>query len=80
MKLFDWPGENINSAPLRGLFIRCVRECPIAGSLCNGEPGASEAECIKTEARCIETCLDQFWRGGTFPDENNFTYKKNKKN
>ncbi|MBU0973643.1 MAG: hypothetical protein KKC20_23590 [Proteobacteria bacterium] len=69
--------DTIKSAPMRGLFIRCIRECPIAGSLCNGEPGTNEQDCIKTEARCIEFCLDNYWRGGAFPDENNFIYKKN---
>lgn len=69
--------KKIKSAPMRGLFIRCVRECPIAGSLCSGEEGTQEEECIETEARCIEYCLDEYWRGGIFPNGNTYTYKKN---
>lgn len=72
--------DKIKSAPLRGLFIRGIRECPIAGSLCNGEEGTQELECMETEARCIEFCLDAYWRGGSFPDGNTYTYKKNKSN
>lgn len=65
----------IKSAPMPGLFIRCIKECPIAGSLCNGEEGRNELECLEMEARCIEYCLDEYWRGGNFP--NGSTYKKN---
>lgn len=72
--------NKIKSAPMRGLFIRAIRECPIAGSLCNGEYGMQEIECIEMEARCIEYCLDQYWRGGSFPDANTYTYKKNRTN
>jgi len=35
-----------------------------------------ELECIEMEARCIEYCLDEYWRGGSFPDGNTYTYKK----
>lgn len=77
-EIFQLARANIKSAPMPGLFIRTIRECPIAGSLCNGEVGRSEAECIEMEVRCIEYCLDQYWRGGTFPDENNYTYGKSK--
>jgi len=69
--------KEIQSAPMRGLFIRSVRECPISGNLCNGEEGTQEQECIETEARCIEYYLDKYWRGGSFPDEGTYTYKKN---
>jgi len=48
------------------------------GTQRNGEEERSEAECIEMEVRCIEYCLDQYWRGGTFPDENNYTYGKSK--
>jgi len=72
--------RKIQSAPMRGLFIRCVRVCPIAGSLCSGEEGTQEKDCIETEARCIEYCLDKYWRGGTFPDGDTYTYKKNNEN
>lgn len=71
--------NKIKSAPMRGLFIRSIRECPIAGSLCNGEEDAQELECIEMEARCIEYYLDTYWRGGSFPDENTYTYKKTRK-
>lgn len=72
--------DKIKSAPMRGLFIRSIRECPIAGSLCKGEEGTQELECMEMEARCIEYCLDAYWRGGSFPDGNTYTYKKNKSN
>ncbi|MCP4370679.1 MAG: hypothetical protein GY797_21585 [Deltaproteobacteria bacterium] len=68
--------RHIQSAPMRGLFIRCVSECPITGSLCSGEEGSDETTCIETEARCIEFCLDEFWRGGSLPDGENYIYKK----
>jgi len=71
--------DSIQSAPLRGLFIRCIRESPITGSLCSGEEGRTEQECIDMEARGIEYCLDEYWRGGAFPNQNNYTYQKNMK-
>ena len=58
--------DYIQSEPMLGLFVRCLQECPIYGSLCNGEEGSSEQECIDMEARCIEYCLDENWRGGNF--------------
>lgn len=78
--LFRLARENIKSAPMPGLFIRCIRECPISGSLCSGEEGTSEKECIETEAKCIEFCLDEHWRGGTYPDEDDYTSNKKKEN
>lgn len=70
--------DNIKSAPMPGLFIRCIKECPIAGSLCNGEEDSNELDCIEMEARCIEYCFDEYWRGGNSPNGNIYTYKKNK--
>jgi len=71
--------EKIRSAPMRGLFIRCIRECPIAGSLCSGEDGTSEQQCIQMEAQCIEYCLDEFWRGGNIIFGDTYTHKNKKR-
>jgi hypothetical protein len=76
-KIVQLARKEIHSAPMRGLFIRSVRECPISGSLCNGEEGTHEQKCIETEARCIEYFLDQYWRGDGFPYADSYTYKKN---
>ncbi len=68
--------HNVKSAPMRGLFIRCVRTCPIAGSLCSGEEGTNKVECVNTEARCIEYCLDKYWRGASVHNGGKYNYKK----
>lgn len=77
--IFQTARAAIKSAPMPGRFIRCIGECPIAGSLCSGEPGTSEEECLDMEVRCIEYCLDEYWRGGEFPDETDYTRMKSKK-
>ncbi|WP_139786636.1 hypothetical protein [Desulfamplus magnetovallimortis] len=62
--------EQIKSAPSIGAFMRCVRDCPLAFSLCNGELAveAIEADCRDIEALCVEVCLDKYWRGNTLED------------
>ncbi|MCP4021584.1 MAG: hypothetical protein GY729_07065 [Desulfobacteraceae bacterium] len=77
LSIFQLARENIKSAPMLGLFIRCIRECPIAGSLCTGEEGTNEDQCIDMEARCIEFCLDKYWRGGEYADGHSYTENKN---
>jgi len=77
-KIIQVARANIKSAPMPGLFIRCIKECPIAGSLCNGEQDDNEFECMNMEARCIEYCFDEYWRGGNLTNGETYTYKKNK--
>lgn len=62
--------QNIRSAPSKGFFMMCVRVCPITYGICKGEQHTQdsdlpELDCIKREAQCIESCLDQHWRGAT---------------
>lgn len=58
--------QKVKAAPSLGKFMLCVRECPLAYSMCRGtEPKVEDtnAECAMQEVRCIESCLDQYWRG-----------------
>lgn len=57
--------KEVKSAPELGKFMLCVRDCPLAYSMCrgtdiNGTDAASE--CTKKELQCIELCLDLYWR------------------
>jgi hypothetical protein len=38
----------------------------------------TDEECIEMEAKCIEYCLDVYWRGGTFPHGDTYIQTKNK--
>lgn len=58
--------QNIKSAPDLGKFMLCVRECPLAYSMCAGteiEEININSECTIKEIQCIELCLDRYWRG-----------------
>jgi hypothetical protein len=54
--------KEIHSAPDMGHFLENVRLCPIAYAICMGEQEDGEL-CLITEARCIESIYDMFWRG-----------------
>ena len=59
--------QNIKSSPSLGEFMLCVRDCPLTHALCRGTDwnwASDPSECIETEARCLEWCLDAYWRGG----------------
>ncbi len=60
--------EQIKAAPNVGEFVLCIRDCPLAFSFCNAEEtmAYSEIDCREIEALCIETCLDNSWRGAHF--------------
>ena len=62
--------ENIRSTPMKGYFVLCVRLCPLAYAICQGDQtlqaGDDATDCIAKEAQCIESCMDDFWRGGSF--------------
>ncbi len=58
--------QNIKSSPSLGRFMLCIRECPLAYSMCRGEESIeanNDSECIVREVQCIEVCLDYYWRG-----------------
>lgn len=57
--------EETKSTPSLGEFMWCVRDCPLAFSLCKGEEYLeySGIECVEVESLCIEKCLDDYWRG-----------------
>ncbi len=58
--------QNIKSSPSLGKFMLCVRECPLAYSMCRGDESIEandDSECYVKEVQCIEACLDLYWRG-----------------
>lgn len=58
--------QNIKSSPTLGKFMLCVRECPLAYSMCEGTEHKEvdiNSECTVEEVKCIESCLDLYWRG-----------------
>ncbi len=58
--------QNIKSAPSLGEFMLCVRDCPLAYSMCRGvdtDGDYEPSECIEAEVQCVEWCLDTYWRG-----------------
>ncbi len=57
--------DNLKSSPSLGDFMLCTQNCPLSYSFCNGEEfseGESQ-DCRDIESLCIETCLNEFWRG-----------------
>jgi hypothetical protein len=60
--------KRIKSAPRLGDAILCFQYCPISHAVCMGDSiDCENVDCVSSEARCIEYCLDVHWRGGTFP-------------
>ena len=60
--------ERIKSAPQLGDAILCFQSCPISHAICMGDSiDCENMDCVSSEARCIEYCLDTHWRGGAFP-------------
>lgn len=62
--------EQIKAAPSLGEFVTCVRDCPLSFSLCKGKEasGYTDSDCKDVEILCIETCLDDYWRGNQLSD------------
>ncbi len=66
--------ERIRSVPKLGDSILCFQYCPMSHALCEGDDiNGTSNDCIAEEARCIEYCLDQYWRGGTFSKDSPFS-------
>ncbi|RJQ57687.1 MAG: hypothetical protein C4530_12145 [Desulfobacteraceae bacterium] len=62
--------RRIKSAPRLGDAILCLQYCPISQAVCRGDNiDLEDADCTPAESKCIEYCLDLFWRGGTLPKE-----------
>ena len=58
--------QNIKSSPSMGKFLLCVQECPLSYSMCRGtvtDQTSADETCTLKEVRCIEGCLDLYWRG-----------------
>tara|TARA_B100000614_G_scaffold259483_1_gene284175 strand:- start:276 stop:797 length:522 start_codon:yes stop_codon:yes gene_type:complete len=58
--------QNIKSSPSMGKFLLCVQECPLSYSMCRGtvtDEVDPDADCTLNEVKCIEGCLDLYWRG-----------------
>lgn len=65
-KILEIARNNIKSSPSLGEYMLCVRDCPLAYSMCRGvdeDDVYDPMECIEVEIQCVEWCLDTFWRG-----------------
>lgn len=57
--------QKVPAAPLLGNFILCIQDCPISHAICAGEHSYNNGvDCVAIESRCLEHCLDLYWRGG----------------
>ena len=60
--------DRILSAPMLGNAILCFQYCPISNAVCRGDDiDSPSVDCIPMESKCIEYCLDLYWRGGDYP-------------
>ncbi len=63
MRIIAATREDLKTKPRLGEFIAAAADCPIMFSMCVGS-GKNIEDCITFERRCIDFCLDQYWRGG----------------
>ncbi len=67
LKLLTLLHQKINAKPMLGESVLCFQYCPIFHALCRGNDlGGDPENCVLQEARCIEYCLDKYWRGTSF--------------
>jgi hypothetical protein len=59
--------QHVKSIPLLGNFSVCLEFCPIMYSICNGEMKDSGRDCIEHEIKCVDYCMDHYWRGAVPP-------------
>lgn len=64
--IVEFSRKNIRSNPLLGNFVDKIVMCPVVYNVCQGSEDLENESCIDVENKCIESMMDQYWRGSNF--------------